>query len=78
MFLAQAVFEDGAVQRAEEAEAPACAEGVGGLLLQRHGAVVEDDLVNGVFQVLVVVLVGGEGGHEDHGLGLHKARVGLD
>ena len=78
MILAQAVLEDGAVQRAQEAETPACAEGVGGLLLQGHGAVVEDDLVDGVFQVLVVVLVGGEGGDEDHGLGLYKARVGLD
>jgi hypothetical protein len=73
VLLAQAVFKDGAVQRTQKAEPPPRAEGVGRLLLQRDAAVVEDNLVDALLEVLVLVLVGRKGSDKDHALGLDEA-----
>ena len=45
--------------------------------MQGDTAVVKDDLLDAVFKMFVVVLVGGKGGDEDHAFGLLEARVWL-
>ena len=76
-FALESLLDDLHVEKPEEAHAEAKAQGHGGLGLPGEGRVVDVELVQGVAEVLVVLVVHGEEAREDHGLGLAVARQGL-
>ena len=78
VFLPQPVFEDGAVECAQEAETPACAECFAAFFRNGDGAVVESDLVDAIFKMCVVALICWEGGDEDHALRFFEVRQWFD
>ncbi len=77
VFAFEAFDDDFEVEEAEEAAAKAEAEGGGGFGFVDEGSVVEDELGEGVAELLVLVGIGGVDACEDHGLGAAVAGEGL-